>query len=294
MKKLLGVLGTIGFVIVLIIAMGVGKMVGRGVSDVALHADSDISLSQISEKVNATLPMMVDSETRLDSTAPGPDRSFNYLYTLVNYPSNALTPSVIEDLAPEVTKKVCTTSQMQRMLASGVTAIFRYRGNDGVEVGRIEINQRDCTAGTAISSTEVEPRQTFDRRNDDELKELISDLVLKHAGAVDPNSIFIYYLPDTDFDHFVEHYNKLSAKVKSDVSRGILPGNVLAYGSPASGQMANMVVDAYVGVPPGSMKGVRVIYVGLPNENARVSAAIAGSGADYVFANLSDSAASTP
>jgi hypothetical protein len=43
------------------------------------------------------------------------------------------------------------------------------------------------------------------------------------------------------------------------------------------------VIAAFKDVPAGSMKGVKVLFVGKAADNDRVKAAVAPSGVDYVF-----------
>ena len=72
-------------------------------------------------------------------------------------------------------------------------------------------------------------------------------------------------------------------KAKDDLSRGIISGNMLAYGSPASAKMADLVIAAFKDVPAGSMKGVKVLFIGKAADSERVKAALAPTGVDYVF-----------
>ena len=44
-----------------------------------------------------------------------------------------------------------------------------------------------------------------------------------------------------------------------------------------------MVVEAFKDVPPGSMKGVKVLFIGKAEDNDRVKAAVAPAGVDYTF-----------
>jgi hypothetical protein len=58
---------------------------------------------------------------------------------------------------------------------------------------------------------------------------------------------------------------------------------MLAFGSSASAKMADLIVASFHGVPADTMKGVRVLYIGDAADNARVQAAVAPAGVDYVF-----------
>lgn len=110
----------------------------------------------------------------------------------------------------------------------------------------------------------------------------LTDVVTRNMGGIQ-NDPFIYMLPGEGAADFKDQYDRLLDKAKSDVARGIVAGNMLAFGSPASARTADLVVAAFQGVPPGSMKGVKVLFVGKPEDSERVKAAVAPAGVDYVF-----------
>jgi hypothetical protein len=110
----------------------------------------------------------------------------------------------------------------------------------------------------------------------------LSDVVQRNMGATQ-NQPYVYLLPGESTADFKDQYDRLLDKAKSDVGRGIISGNMLAYGSPASDKMADLVTAAFQGVPAGSMKGVKVLFVGKPADSDRVKAAVAPAGVDYLF-----------
>lgn len=110
----------------------------------------------------------------------------------------------------------------------------------------------------------------------------ISDVVQRNMGNVQ-NSPYVYLLPGESTADFQDQYDRLAAKAKDDLSRGIIAGNMLAYGSPASAKMADLVIAAFKDVPAGSMKGVKVLFIGKAEDSERVKAAVAPAGVDYVF-----------
>jgi hypothetical protein len=63
----------------------------------------------------------------------------------------------------------------------------------------------------------------------------------------------------------------------------VLPGNMLAFGSPESAKLADLVVEAFKGSQAGSMKGVRVLFIGKKEDQERVKAAVEPTSADVVF-----------
>src|SRR5690606_14822614 len=78
-------------------------------------------------------------------------------------------------------------------------------------------------------------------------------------------------------------YGRLQDKASSDVARGIVRGNMLAYASSGSSKMADSVVQAFADVSPDTMKGVRVVFIGAAADRDRVATAVPPSGVEFVF-----------
>lgn len=113
-------------------------------------------------------------------------------------------------------------------------------------------------------------------------KAYLQDLVPRKMEGI-TNQPFIYFLPGESTPDFADQYERLAEKAKTDVSRGIVEGNLLAYASPASAKMADLVVSSFDGIEAGSMMGVRVLFIGAAADSDRVKAAVAPSGVEYVF-----------
>ena len=110
----------------------------------------------------------------------------------------------------------------------------------------------------------------------------LQDIVPRHMGGI-VNQPYVYLLPGESAPDFQDQYDRLLEKTTQDVGRGIIEGNMLAYGGPASAKVADMIVASFKDVPPGTMKGVRVLFIGKVEDNERVKAAVAPAGVDYVF-----------
>jgi hypothetical protein len=110
----------------------------------------------------------------------------------------------------------------------------------------------------------------------------LNDVVPRHMAGI-PNQPYVYLLPGESAPDFQDQYDRMLDKAKSDVARGIITGNMLAYASPASAKMADMVIAAFDGVPAESMKGVRVLFIGKAVDGERVKAAVSPAGVEYVF-----------
>jgi hypothetical protein len=110
----------------------------------------------------------------------------------------------------------------------------------------------------------------------------LQDVVPRYLGGIS-NPPYVYFLPGESTADFKDQYDRLAGKAKDDVGRGIVSGNLLAYGSPASAKMADLVINAFKDVPAGSMKGVKVLFIGKAEDSDRVKAGVAASGVDYTF-----------
>ncbi len=112
----------------------------------------------------------------------------------------------------------------------------------------------------------------------------VSDVVTRNMEGI-ANQPYVYYLPAPTGDEATDagNYERLSDKATSDVSRGIVRGNMLAYASSDSAKMADIIVNAFAGVEPDTMKGVRVVFIGAAADQERVSAAVAPAGVEFIF-----------
>lgn len=113
----------------------------------------------------------------------------------------------------------------------------------------------------------------------------VSDAVTRNMDATMVNQPFVYYLPAAtgNEDEDSGAYGRLLDKAKTDVARGIVRGNMLAYASSDSAKMADIVVEAFESVEPDTMKGVRVLFIGAAADQGRVAEAVAPAGVDFVF-----------
>ncbi|HZH44428.1 MAG TPA: hypothetical protein VEY50_10145 [Lysobacter sp.] len=114
--------------------------------------------------------------------------------------------------------------------------------------------------------------------------EYLKDVITRRVEAEGLNtSPYVYFLPAETKPTFEDEYNRLLEKATADASRGITEGNMLAFGSPSSAKMADLVVAAFAKAQPGSMKGVKFVFIGKAEDSERVKAAVAPTGVDYTF-----------
>jgi len=135
-----------------------------------------------------------------------------------------------------------------------------------------------AAAKPAMSAPATDDRQAW--------VDYLNDVVPRNMAGI-ANQPYVYLLPGVSAPDFQDQYDRLVEKAQSDVARGIISGNLLAYASPASDKMADLVVTAFQGVPADSMKGVRVLFIGKPADSDRVQAAVSPTGVEYVFVDTS-------
>ncbi len=97
------------------------------------------------------------------------------------------------------------------------------------------------------------------------------------------NSPYAYFLPAEDSEGFAGKYERQLEKLEGDLARGIIEGNMLAFASPSSAKNAELIETAFKQVPAGSMKGVKVVFIGTPIDGERVKAAVEPAGVNYIF-----------
>jgi hypothetical protein len=150
-KKLLSGLG----LIIVLIASVIGGRMGEEIGNLAFtpkqltqeQIDKEIydSFSKTAEQENAKGPVMIDPDTRLDRLVAGPGPRLTYLYSFPAYSLHDFDSEwILDELQPEVKRGVCGSQEMKPSLQYGATYIYSYTGNDGVEIGRFEINKNDC------------------------------------------------------------------------------------------------------------------------------------------------------
>jgi hypothetical protein len=149
-----GVAASVLFAIVLLLANGVGNIGGKVASEAIFGPSSDDIVAATAREMNKTLPMMVDGETRLDSTAAGPGRVLAYNYTLINYVASQLDASSLAAIERQVVGVSCS-QQQQNLLSKNVAMRFRYTSSDGYMVRDFTINRNAC-GNAAVAQSVVE------------------------------------------------------------------------------------------------------------------------------------------
>ena len=116
--------------------------------DISLEGMSDAEINSLLNKtasdLNKQLPMMVDSETRLDSSI-GLNKSFKYNYTMVNYKAEEVNRSEFNKIMqPRLVNMVCTTKELDVFTKNGIPVTYNYYGKNGKNIATITVSPSQC------------------------------------------------------------------------------------------------------------------------------------------------------
>jgi len=117
--------------------------------------------------------------------------------------------------------------------------------------------------------------------SDREWKAYLTQVVKQNMQGI-RSSPFMYYLPAEETEDFEEQYERQLENVITTVKRGVVPGTMLAFGSPAPKRMAELMEEAFLEAAAGSMKDVRVLYIGSQRDAEDIRELIENTGAGFV------------
>lgn len=146
---LLKLFGFIGIVIALSFSNVIGKYLSSKYlvetsSKSSNEGDIDDILIQTSSMLNKKLPMMVNKDTRLDSTS-GIGKEFHYLYTLISFSLSEIDRKEFKrKMSPLIKNKTCSTASTKSFLKIGVTLKFIYYGKNGNKIMSIKVTPSQC------------------------------------------------------------------------------------------------------------------------------------------------------
>ena len=139
-----------------------------------------------------------------------------------------------------------------------------------------------CNKEEAPVETVEAPLVAPAKSDDAAWRAYLTEVVTRNMGDI-TNQPYLYYLPTQDDPEFQAKYDRQLEQASNAVARGIVGGNLIAFGSPESEKMADIAVASFQGVPADTMKKVKILFIGDATDGARVEAAVTPTGADYVF-----------
>ncbi|WP_300621560.1 hypothetical protein [Dokdonella sp.] len=111
-------------------------------------------------------------------------------------------------------------------------------------------------------------------------RKYLSTVVTNNMQGVKSTRPYMYFVPAGDDEAAQNDRANQLDNVKTTVARGVLPGNMMAFGGPDSAKTSALVVDAFKDAQPGSFKDVVVMFVGSAADGETVKQGLAASGAD--------------
>lgn len=144
-------------------------------------------------------------------------------------------------------------------------------------------NQADVDQKTAAAKVQPTAPITLptDAKNIDAWKSYLKDVVIRNMEGVQTRSPYMYFVPSGDEEDIQSARENQLDNVRTVVARGVLPGNMMAFGGPDSKATADLVLNAFQNAKAGSMKSVRFLFIGTADDSARVKAAVDPTGVDY-------------
>ncbi|RDS83088.1 hypothetical protein DWU98_08155 [Dyella monticola] len=98
----------------------------------------------------------------------------------------------------------------------------------------------------------------------------LGQIVQKNMQGMSAPQPYAYMIPAGDSDDVKDARDRQLSNVQDIVARGVLPGNLIAFGGPDSGKTADLVTTAFKDAKSGSLKGVIIIVIGDQGDQQRV------------------------
>lgn len=140
--------GIIGLLIVMVLAGAIAKTIVE--SKAKKHEQGKIDraveefLTDTAKNIKSQLPIMVDSDTRLD-TVMCLGKKMHYKYTMINYLENKMDKEAFKNEATfTLTKNQCNNKKMVEMLKAGVEYYYVYFDKNGILITTIHISKKSC------------------------------------------------------------------------------------------------------------------------------------------------------
>ena len=111
----------------------------------------------------------------------------------------------------------------------------------------------------------------------------LGQIVQKNMQGMSANQPYAYMVTAGTTDDAKAQNERQLQSVQDTVARGVLPGNLLAFGGPSSATTADLVLAAFKDAKPGSFKDVIVLFIGDQTDEQRVTNALKPTGATIRF-----------
>jgi hypothetical protein len=142
--------------------------------------------------------------------------------------------------------------------------------------------QQEAPKDQAAQAPQVAPMPT-NATDKTAWKQYLVSVVTANMQGVKTNHPYMYFVPGGDDDTAKGDRQNQLDNVKTVVARGVLPGNMMAFGGPESKTTATLITDAFKDAQAGAFKDVVVLFIGAPGDLDSVKQALASSGAEVRF-----------
>ena len=106
---------------------------------------SEDFLALTADMMNSSLPLMLDQDTRWDSSSAGPGKMLNYNYTLVNYSAAQINKTQFaNNIHQSLTQMICYEPATQIFPQGGVMLNFNYYDNLNKLITTVKLAPSDC------------------------------------------------------------------------------------------------------------------------------------------------------
>lgn len=100
----------------------------------------DNAMMEVASEINASCPIMIDQDTRLDNTLALPDNTFQYNYTLVHIEKSQININDLTNhLEKTIVNNVKANPDLQIFRDNKTIMAYYYRDKNGVFMTRIEV-----------------------------------------------------------------------------------------------------------------------------------------------------------
>ena len=141
-------------------------------------------------------------------------------------------------------------------------------------------------AKPAAQAVQQEVKMPTDATNTQAWKAYLVDVVKRNIQGLTSRTPYMYFVPAGDDTAAQDARINQLENVKTTVARGVLPGNMMAFGGPSSTLTAGLIQDAFKEAQAGSFKGVIVLFIGAPADKDAVEQALGASGAVFRFVDM--------
>ncbi|HET6545271.1 MAG TPA: hypothetical protein VFG55_00830 [Rhodanobacteraceae bacterium] len=144
-------------------------------------------------------------------------------------------------------------------------------------------DQKDTAEVQTAAEVVVMPTSATDKAA---WKKYLVSVVTGNMQGMTSRTPYMYFVPGGEDDVAVTDRGNQLENVSNVVARGVVPGNMMAFGGPDSAKTADLILEAFKDVQAGAFKGVIILFIGAQTDADRVKQALVNSGAEFRFVEM--------